>query len=113
MSYYTYTQAPIGRFVERDCGNYFEYSLNDDDFDFEHGQRQAIEGLLDQADLAMYGEPCDSTGAHVAEARAWLRSGCMRVRGRVALVAPVAHLAAALPCCRRARKWSPSSTCVG
>ena len=31
MAYYTYTQAPIGRFVERDCGNYFEYSLNDDE----------------------------------------------------------------------------------
>jgi hypothetical protein len=31
MSYYTYTTAPIGRFVEKDCGNYFEYSLNDDE----------------------------------------------------------------------------------
>jgi hypothetical protein len=34
-------------------------------------------------------------------------------RARGAGGAPVAHSAAALPCCRRARKWSPSSTCVG
>lgn len=30
MAYYTYTQNPIGVFVERDTGNYFEYSVNDD-----------------------------------------------------------------------------------
>lgn len=34
MAYYTYTQAPIGCFVEKDCGNYFEYSANDDSFDW-------------------------------------------------------------------------------
>jgi len=30
MAYYTYTKDPIGVFVERDTGNYFEYSVNDD-----------------------------------------------------------------------------------
>ena len=30
MSYYTHTQSPIGRFVEKDTGNHFEYSINDD-----------------------------------------------------------------------------------
>jgi hypothetical protein len=30
MAYYTYTKDPIGCFVERDTGNYFEYSTNDD-----------------------------------------------------------------------------------
>ena len=30
MSYYTHTQAPIGCFVEKDTGNHFEYSINDD-----------------------------------------------------------------------------------
>ena len=34
MAYWTHTKAPVGRFVEREVGNYFEYSLNDDDFDF-------------------------------------------------------------------------------
>ncbi len=40
MGYYTYTKAPIGNFVEKDQGNNFEYSLNDDPFawceDFPH-----------------------------------------------------------------------------
>ena len=30
MPYYTYTQKPIGCFWEKEVGNYFEYSLNDD-----------------------------------------------------------------------------------
>lgn len=30
MSFYTYTKDPIGCFVEKDTGNYFEYSLNND-----------------------------------------------------------------------------------
>lgn len=30
MAFYTYTKNPIGRFVEKDTGNYFEYSLNDE-----------------------------------------------------------------------------------
>jgi hypothetical protein len=30
MAYYTYTKDPIGVFVEKDTGNYFEYSVNDD-----------------------------------------------------------------------------------
>lgn len=34
MAFYTYTKDPIGQFVEKDTGNYFEYSLNDDDVDF-------------------------------------------------------------------------------
>jgi len=29
MAYYTYTKDPIGCFVEKDTGNYFEYSVND------------------------------------------------------------------------------------
>ena len=34
MAYYTYTNNPIGVFVERDTGNYFEFSENDcPDFD--------------------------------------------------------------------------------
>jgi len=34
MAYYTYTQNPIGVFVEKDTGNSFEYSVNDDSVDF-------------------------------------------------------------------------------
>lgn len=30
MAYYTYTEEPIGVFVEKDTGNYFEYSANDE-----------------------------------------------------------------------------------
>ena len=30
MAYYTYTKAPIGAVQEKDTGNWFEYSLNDD-----------------------------------------------------------------------------------
>jgi len=30
MAFYTYTKDPIGCFVEKDTGNYFEYSVNDD-----------------------------------------------------------------------------------
>ena len=40
MAYYTYTKDPIGMFVEKDTGNYFEYSLNDEEmtnsWDFPH-----------------------------------------------------------------------------
>lgn len=42
MSYYTYTKDPIGVFVEKDTGNYFEYSVNDEPYsnplaeDFPH-----------------------------------------------------------------------------
>lgn len=32
MAYYTYTQKPIGVFVEKDTGNYFEYSVNDEPY---------------------------------------------------------------------------------
>tara|TARA_B110000503_G_scaffold5725_1_gene7905 strand:+ start:250 stop:528 length:279 start_codon:yes stop_codon:yes gene_type:complete len=30
MAYWTHTVAPVGRFVEKDAGNTFEYSINDD-----------------------------------------------------------------------------------
>jgi len=30
MSYYTHTVKPVGNFVEKEHGNNFEYSLNDD-----------------------------------------------------------------------------------
>ena len=30
MSFYTYAKDTIGQFTERDTGNYFEYSHNDD-----------------------------------------------------------------------------------
>ena len=30
MAYYTYTKDPIGCFVEKDTGNSFEYSINDE-----------------------------------------------------------------------------------
>ena len=30
MAYYTHTKDPIGVFVEKDVGNFFEYSHNDD-----------------------------------------------------------------------------------
>ena len=40
MGFYTHTQDPVGVFVEKDHGNYFEWSLNDDPFymceDFPH-----------------------------------------------------------------------------
>lgn len=34
MAYWTHTKAPVGCFVEREVGNYFEYSINDDNYDF-------------------------------------------------------------------------------
>lgn len=34
MAYYKFTKDPIGCFIEKEEGNYFEYSVNDDDFDF-------------------------------------------------------------------------------
>lgn len=34
MAYYTYTKDPIGQFVEKDTGNYFEYSTNDEETGF-------------------------------------------------------------------------------
>tara|TARA_Y100000389_G_scaffold11266_1_gene10411 strand:+ start:1185 stop:1454 length:270 start_codon:yes stop_codon:yes gene_type:complete len=40
MGYYTHTQDPIGCFTEKEVGNYFEYSMNDDSMvfceDFPH-----------------------------------------------------------------------------
>ena len=30
MAYYTHTKDPIGVFVEKDTGNYFEFSINED-----------------------------------------------------------------------------------
>ena len=30
MGYYTYTDAPIGNFIEKEYGNNFEYSLNNE-----------------------------------------------------------------------------------
>ena len=30
MAYWTHTKDPVGVFVEKDAGNYFEYSLNDE-----------------------------------------------------------------------------------
>lgn len=40
MGFYTHTQDPIGVFTEKDCGNYFEWSVNDDPMswceDFPH-----------------------------------------------------------------------------
>lgn len=30
MAYYTHTVDPIGVFVEKDTGNYFEFSINED-----------------------------------------------------------------------------------
>jgi len=30
MAYYTHTVNPIGVFIEKEVGNYFEYSVNDD-----------------------------------------------------------------------------------
>ena len=40
MAYYTYTKVPIGVFVEKDTGNYFEYSDNNEPMnimeDFPH-----------------------------------------------------------------------------
>ena len=36
MAYYTYTKDPIGVFVEKDTGNYFEYSdIGDDPMMYE------------------------------------------------------------------------------
>lgn len=34
MGYYTHTEKPIGCFTEKEVGNYFEYSLNDDPMSF-------------------------------------------------------------------------------
>jgi len=40
MAYWTHTVKPIGQFTEKEVGNYFEYSANDDDLrlceDFPH-----------------------------------------------------------------------------
>lgn len=48
MAFWTHTVAPVGRFVEREVGNYFEYSLNDDDFDFckEFAHKVWVGGLV-------------------------------------------------------------------
>jgi len=57
MAYYTYTQKPIGCFVERDTGNYFEYSVNDEPMnfgeDFPHKVWVGGEGFLRYARLAL------------------------------------------------------------
>ena len=34
MGYYTYTQDPVGNFVEKEHGNNFEYSLNNEQDDY-------------------------------------------------------------------------------
>jgi len=34
MAYWTHTQKPIGAFQEKEVGNWFEYSINDDSFAF-------------------------------------------------------------------------------
>ena len=34
MAYWTHTQNPIGAFQEKEVGNWFEYSENDDSFSF-------------------------------------------------------------------------------
>ena len=34
MGYYTYTDAPIGNFIEKEHGNNFEYSLNNEQDDY-------------------------------------------------------------------------------
>jgi len=34
MAYWIYTKNPIGVFVEKEAGNHFEYSLNDDQIPF-------------------------------------------------------------------------------
>jgi len=41
MAYWTHTQKPIGAFQEKEVGNWFEYSINDDPYngfneDFPH-----------------------------------------------------------------------------
>jgi len=48
MAFWTHTVAPVGRFVEREVGNYFEYSVNDDDFDFckEFAHKVWVGGLV-------------------------------------------------------------------
>ena len=48
MAFWTHTVAPVGRFVEKEVGNYFEYSLNDDDFDFckEFAHKVWVGGLV-------------------------------------------------------------------
>jgi hypothetical protein len=38
MAYYTYTKDPIGVFVEKDTGNYFEYSVNDEPMNSHLGE---------------------------------------------------------------------------
>jgi hypothetical protein len=50
MAYYTYTKDPIGAFQEKDTGNWFEYSLNDDPLnglneDFPHKVWVGGEGI--------------------------------------------------------------------
>ena len=34
MGYYTYTEAPIGNFIEKEHGHNFEYSLNEEQDDY-------------------------------------------------------------------------------
>lgn len=38
MAYYTYTKDPIGSFVEKDAGNTFEYSVNDEPMNSHLGE---------------------------------------------------------------------------
>jgi len=47
MAYYTYTKDPIGCFVERDTGNYFEYSdIGDDPMTPRDHTRSPLRPLL-------------------------------------------------------------------
>ena len=50
MAYYTYTKDPIGVFVEKEHGNHFEYSHNEDhangfNEDFKHTVWVGGEGI--------------------------------------------------------------------
>ena len=45
MAYYTHTKDPIGVFVEKDTGNYFEFSINEDDFMSEWPHKIWVGGL--------------------------------------------------------------------
>ena len=59
MAYWMHTVKPIGQFTEKEVGNYFEYSVNDDDLrlceDFPRGKYQSCMRLCEDFPHKVWG----------------------------------------------------------
>ena len=49
MAYWTHTKNPIGAFTEKDVGNIFEYSVNDDQFNIDMPHKIWVGGLVNDS----------------------------------------------------------------